>query len=81
MSPVVPGGLGGGAGRRPAGGGGQHRATPHTRRERRGRGGRTKAPPPCSRVGPGLILHLDDVYWTEEGRRSVEVVVLTASLV
>ncbi|MFE4688874.1 hypothetical protein ACFRH6_02320 [Streptomyces sp. NPDC056749] len=28
-----------------------------------------------------LILHLDDVYWTEEGRRSVEVVVLTASLV
>ncbi|MEV5670604.1 hypothetical protein AB0L28_17590, partial [Streptomyces sp. NPDC052503] len=43
MSPVVPGGLGGGAGRRPAGGGGQHRATPHTRRERRGRGGRTKA--------------------------------------
>ncbi|WP_330238489.1 hypothetical protein [Streptomyces sp. NBC_00525] len=28
-----------------------------------------------------LILHLDDVYWTEEGRRSVEVVVLTAALV
>ncbi|MFI1352294.1 hypothetical protein ACH4TV_01695 [Streptomyces sp. NPDC020898] len=28
-----------------------------------------------------LILHLDDVYWTEAGRRSVEVVVLTASLV
>ncbi|MEU5717786.1 hypothetical protein AB0G71_18720 [Streptomyces sp. NPDC020403] len=28
-----------------------------------------------------LIVHLDDVYWTEEGRRSVEVVVLTASLV
>ncbi|MFE2296001.1 hypothetical protein [Streptomyces sp. NPDC059452] len=28
-----------------------------------------------------LILHLDDVYWTEEGRQSVEVVVLTASLV
>ncbi|WP_299530873.1 hypothetical protein [uncultured Streptomyces sp.] len=27
-----------------------------------------------------LIVHLDDVYWTEEGRRSVEVVVLTASL-
>ncbi|MER5501779.1 MULTISPECIES: hypothetical protein [unclassified Streptomyces] len=28
-----------------------------------------------------LILYLDDVYWTEEGRRSVEVVVLTAALV
>ncbi|MGW8887338.1 hypothetical protein [Streptomyces sp. NPDC055749] len=28
-----------------------------------------------------LILHLDDVYWTEQGRQSVEVVVLTASLV
>ncbi|MEU1216127.1 hypothetical protein ACFYSH_21635 [Streptomyces sp. NPDC005791] len=28
-----------------------------------------------------LILHLDDVYWSEEGRQSVEVVVLTASLV
>lgn len=28
-----------------------------------------------------LILHLDDVYWTEEGRQSVEVVVLTVSLV
>lgn len=28
-----------------------------------------------------LILHLDDVYWTEDGRKSVEVVVLTASLV
>lgn len=28
-----------------------------------------------------LILHLDDVYWSEEGRRSVEVVVLTAALV
>ncbi|WP_329211854.1 hypothetical protein OG257_27755 [Streptomyces sp. NBC_00683] len=28
-----------------------------------------------------LIMHLDDVYWTEEGRQSVEVVVLTASLV
>ncbi|MGW0122876.1 hypothetical protein [Streptomyces sp. NPDC003327] len=28
-----------------------------------------------------LILHLDDVYWTDEGRKSVEVVVLTASLV
>ncbi|MEN3585579.1 hypothetical protein AAH978_15670 [Streptomyces sp. ZYX-F-203] len=27
-----------------------------------------------------LILHLDDVYWTEAGRRSVEAVVLTASL-
>ncbi|MFF7129698.1 MULTISPECIES: hypothetical protein [unclassified Streptomyces] len=28
-----------------------------------------------------LILHLDDVYWTEEGRKSVEVVALTAALV
>ncbi|MFB6816404.1 hypothetical protein ACFCV8_17880 [Streptomyces sp. NPDC056347] len=28
-----------------------------------------------------LIVHLDDVYWTEEGRRSVEVVALTAALV
>ncbi|MFF8912663.1 hypothetical protein ACF08M_04870 [Streptomyces sp. NPDC015032] len=28
-----------------------------------------------------LILHLDDVYWTEEGRQSVEAVVLTAALV
>ncbi|QHA04232.1 hypothetical protein GQF42_13875 [Streptomyces broussonetiae] len=28
-----------------------------------------------------LILHLDDVYWTDEGRKSVEVVVLTAALV
>ncbi|MGC0332460.1 hypothetical protein RKD23_005450 [Streptomyces sp. SAI-170] len=28
-----------------------------------------------------LILHLDDVYWTQAGRRSVEVVVLTAALV
>jgi hypothetical protein len=28
-----------------------------------------------------LILHLDDVYWTEEGRKSVEAVVLTAALV
>ncbi|MBT2393730.1 hypothetical protein J7E87_31060 [Streptomyces sp. ISL-1] len=27
-----------------------------------------------------LILHLDDVYWTEQGRQSVEVVVLTAAL-
>lgn len=27
-----------------------------------------------------LIVHLDDVYWTEEGRRSVEVVVLAAAL-
>lgn len=26
-----------------------------------------------------LILHLDDVYWTEAGRQSVEVVVLTAT--
>ncbi|MCX4822565.1 hypothetical protein OG883_22235 [Streptomyces sp. NBC_01142] len=28
-----------------------------------------------------LILHLDDVYWTEQGRQSVEMVVLTAALV
>ncbi|MFI8965188.1 hypothetical protein ACIGO8_24095 [Streptomyces sp. NPDC053493] len=28
-----------------------------------------------------LILHLDDVYWSEDGRKSVEVVVLTAALV
>ncbi|MDO0928037.1 hypothetical protein QQY24_22470 [Streptomyces sp. TG1A-8] len=28
-----------------------------------------------------LVLHLDDVYWSEEGRKSVEVVVLTAALV
>jgi hypothetical protein len=28
-----------------------------------------------------LILHLADVYWTEAGRQSVEVVVLTAALV
>ncbi|MGW5634885.1 hypothetical protein [Streptomyces sp. NPDC003832] len=28
-----------------------------------------------------LILHLQDVYWTEEGRKSVEAVVLTAALV
>ncbi|WP_408056980.1 hypothetical protein [Streptomyces changanensis] len=28
-----------------------------------------------------LILHLDDVYWTEQGRKSVEAVVLTAALV
>ncbi|PKW07345.1 hypothetical protein SAMN05428944_5589 [Streptomyces sp. 1222.5] len=28
-----------------------------------------------------LILHLDDVYWSTEGRKSVEVVVLTAALV
>ncbi|EDY43901.1 hypothetical protein [Streptomyces sp. SPB074] len=27
-----------------------------------------------------LILHLADVYWTEQGRQSVEVVVLTAAL-
>jgi hypothetical protein len=27
-----------------------------------------------------LILHLDDVYWTEQGRQSVEVVVMTAAL-
>ncbi|KAA0941248.1 hypothetical protein [Streptomyces apricus] len=28
-----------------------------------------------------LIVHLDDVYWSEEGRKSVEVVVVTAALV
>ncbi|MEU6216227.1 hypothetical protein ABZ845_01695 [Streptomyces sp. NPDC047022] len=28
-----------------------------------------------------LILHLADVYWSEQGRQSVEVVVLTAALV
>ncbi|MEU0967705.1 hypothetical protein ABZ357_20580 [Streptomyces sp. NPDC005917] len=28
-----------------------------------------------------LILHLDDVYWTEQGRKSVEVVVITAAVV
>ncbi|MGW0394156.1 hypothetical protein ACWDYJ_25380 [Streptomyces sp. NPDC003042] len=28
-----------------------------------------------------LILHLDDVYWSEQGRTSVEIVVLTAALV
>ncbi|MGW4704254.1 hypothetical protein [Streptomyces sp. NPDC004285] len=28
-----------------------------------------------------LILHLDDVYWSEDGRKSVEVVVLTTALV
>lgn len=28
-----------------------------------------------------LILHLDDVYWSEQGRKSVEVVVLTTALV
>lgn len=28
-----------------------------------------------------LILHLDDVYWTEAGRKSVEMVVVTAALV
>ncbi|MFE0350015.1 hypothetical protein [Streptomyces griseoluteus] len=28
-----------------------------------------------------LILHLDDVYWSAEGRKSVEVVVVTAALV
>ncbi|MFH8367354.1 hypothetical protein [Streptomyces sp. NPDC018031] len=28
-----------------------------------------------------LILHLQDVYWTEQGRQSVEAVVLTGSLV
>ncbi|GGX08882.1 hypothetical protein ACF063_42185 [Streptomyces chartreusis] len=28
-----------------------------------------------------LILHLDDVYWTKDGRKSVEVVVITIALV
>jgi hypothetical protein len=28
-----------------------------------------------------LILHLHDVYWTEQGRKSVEVVVLTVAIV
>ncbi|MFI6246318.1 hypothetical protein [Streptomyces sp. NPDC051016] len=28
-----------------------------------------------------LILHLNDVYWTEDGRKSVEAVVITAALV
>lgn len=28
-----------------------------------------------------LILHLDDVYWSEQGRQSVEVVILTTALV
>ncbi|BBC37113.1 hypothetical protein SGFS_084070 [Streptomyces graminofaciens] len=28
-----------------------------------------------------LILHLDDVYWSEQGRKSVEMVVLTTALV
>jgi len=28
-----------------------------------------------------LILHLDDVYWTEQGRQSVEMVTVTAALV
>ncbi|MEU1016562.1 hypothetical protein ABZ383_17170 [Streptomyces sp. NPDC005900] len=28
-----------------------------------------------------LILHLDDVYWSEQGRKSVEAVMLTAALV
>ncbi|MFI8346129.1 hypothetical protein [Streptomyces sp. NPDC085596] len=28
-----------------------------------------------------LILHLDDVYWSAQGRKSVEVVVITAALV
>lgn len=28
-----------------------------------------------------LVLYLDDVYWSEQGRQSVEVVVLTAALV
>ncbi|TJZ50889.1 hypothetical protein FCH28_20430 [Streptomyces piniterrae] len=27
-----------------------------------------------------LIVHLDDVYWTEEGAKSVEIVILTAAL-
>ncbi|MFH8572262.1 hypothetical protein [Streptomyces sp. NPDC017993] len=28
-----------------------------------------------------LVLHLDDVYWTEAGTKSVEIVILTAALV
>ncbi|MDG4863622.1 hypothetical protein P8605_36320 [Streptomyces sp. T-3] len=28
-----------------------------------------------------LVLHLDDVYWSEQGRQSVEIVVLTTALV
>ncbi|WP_328325765.1 MULTISPECIES: hypothetical protein [unclassified Streptomyces] len=28
-----------------------------------------------------LLLHLDDVYWSEQGRKSVEIVVLTAAMV
>ncbi len=28
-----------------------------------------------------LILHLNDVYWSEAGRKSVEMVVVTAALV
>ncbi|MFJ6779413.1 hypothetical protein [Streptomyces yangpuensis] len=28
-----------------------------------------------------LILHLDDVYWSEQGRKSVEIVVVTAAVV
>jgi hypothetical protein len=28
-----------------------------------------------------LILHLDDVYWSEQGRKSIDVVVLSAALV
>ncbi|MFE6778956.1 hypothetical protein [Streptomyces sp. NPDC057702] len=28
-----------------------------------------------------LVLYLDDVYWSEQGRKSVEVVVITAALV
>ncbi|MBT2487148.1 hypothetical protein J7E96_01055 [Streptomyces sp. ISL-96] len=28
-----------------------------------------------------LVLHLDDVYWSEQGRQSVEVVVVTAAVV
>ncbi|MFE0103726.1 hypothetical protein [Streptomyces sp. NPDC059009] len=28
-----------------------------------------------------LILHLDDVYWSDQGRKSVEVVILTAALI
>ncbi|MFJ3230201.1 hypothetical protein [Streptomyces sp. NPDC086787] len=54
-------------------------------------GGRGLGAPLCAvlfGVGAGLvldefalILHLADVYWTEEGRQSVEVVVVTAALV
>ncbi|MGX4692620.1 hypothetical protein [Streptomyces sp. JNUCC 63] len=53
-----------------------------------GRGLGTEASAVVFGIGAGLvldefalILHLDDVYWTEAGRKSVEVVVITAALV